>query len=567
MKKFILIVLVFGLLIGGVSIPFLMPLAKMVRSHQHMQAATNLKEQGDDLGAFNRLMAARNLTPDNRYMLSTIGPYAADLNHPSTLRFWTNAADLGLLEFDGVMDMVEYGLKVGEPDMVRSYLYQAARDNPTNERVKKLQLRILAGEYLNNESRLLARDLIREGSRDIDIFTAYVEATFSSGRSVPADEQEEALATLRNAAAEDDDIGIYSLRTLLSLWDRLTDEEKDILDDQLRTHPQAELSDRLSLIAIRKANGLDEARALEEARRGYEYYSRVERDAVAGEEEEDKASPRAIFCDWLNAQGYSEVVLEYLSEPDEIEDSESYFARQIALISTGQYEAARDATLKTNPLTPTQNLVSRAFAQSLLGEPDKASLSLSQAVESVNINEVPWLEQVIRRFGRLDLAIEMYETLETRLANPVPVQLRLLALYYQTRQEDDLQRVARAISLENLSGALADELSVLYFCILYRPDRMVVRRHVEELSSNYPNLIEPRVYLALAYAISGNANPAGTVLEGWEGFNLENNRFMAITLAHLLLQKGETDKARGLVERIPTESLLDRERFLLSPLI
>lgn len=542
-----------------------MPLAKMVRSHQHMQAATNLKELGDDLGAFKRLMAARNLTPDNRWMLSTVGPYAADINHPEALRFWTNAADLGLLDFEATLDMIEYGLKIGDPDMVRSFLYQASRDNPADERVKKLQLRILAGEYLNNESRLLARELIREGSRDIDIFSAYVEATFSIGRNVPEEEQVEALATLRNAASEDDDIGIYSLRTLLNLWERLSNQEKAILSDQLKAHPQATLEDRLALISIQKRDGMDSEKVLEEARNSYAVFSRMERESILGEENE--ASPRAIFCDWLNAQGYSEVVLEYLSEPEEIEDSESYFARQIALISTGQYTEARDATLRSNPLTPTQNLVSRAFAQSLLGEEDKASLSLSQAVNSVNINEVPWLEQVIRRFGRLDLAIEMYESLEIQLANPMPVQLRLLALYYQTRKEDDLQRVARVISLDNLSGSLADELSVLYFCILYRPDRMAVRRHVEELSSTYPNLLEPRIYLALAYAISGNTNPAGTVLQDWEGFNLENNRFMAITLAHLFLKNGEIEKAKSLVERIPTESLLDRERFLLSELI
>jgi hypothetical protein len=559
MKKVILVALVFMTLLGLVSIPLLYPLAKIVRSQQHFANALAFHEAGEHKMAFFKLLSARNLTPDKPEILALLGPYGAAVNDHNALRMWTEAADAGLLDKESRLEMVEYGLRTGRPDDVRRTLFQLAREDPDNARVQALQLRFLRWDRQDEASRSLAQDLIRQGNRELDIFSIYLQSTFGD-LQVPETERAEALSLLREVSGADSDVGIYSLRFLLRLWGQLEDADKGELEARLQAHPQAALGDRLALLSLKRRDGAPEADILVDARVVYGQF----RDA---ETPEDGLAPLTVLVEWLNREGFHETVLEFLPDPEAITDPAAYFTRQIALIATGQAARARDLTFKENPLSLAQNLVCRALAQMSLGEPDKASLSLSQAVESVQFQETVWLEQVLRRSGEVDLIIGMYESLEKRLSNPLPAQLRLLPYYYGLRREHDIMRVVDSVDLDRLSGSLAEQFAILYFLNLYRGDRVELRRHLERLVSIYPDLIEPRVFLAFCYSLTGQGELARPLIEGWDAFQMEQNRSFAIMLATIFISGGDPAQARELIGPIPPDTLLHQERVLLSSLI
>ena len=293
----------------------------------------------------------------------------------------------------------------------------------------------------------------------------------------------------------------------------------------------------------------------------------AEAAAADGAGDAGKPSELNIFVDWLNREGFHAAVLEYLPDPRPIRDPGSFFARQVALIAMGNPAEARDATFQPNPLSLAQNLVSRAYAHAALKEPQKVELALTQAVGSVQIKETYWLEQILARAGAVDLIVQMYEALEKQLAFPLLAQVQLLPYYYGLKREHDLMRIARSVSMDRLSGSLAQQFSMLYFLDLYRADLLPVRRHIEGMVSEYPRFIEPRVLLAFTYTLSGELPLAQELIQGWEAFELQNDRKFAIMLAFIHIQLGEIERARELVGDIPVESLLDRERVLLSRVI
>ncbi|MEX0325986.1 MAG: hypothetical protein AB3N33_07865 [Puniceicoccaceae bacterium] len=561
MKRTLLIVFSFLVLLSVVSVPILLPLAKMVRSQQHLMNAREAKAEEDHRMALFKLQSAHNLAPENPEILSKLGPYAAAVYSPYTLQYWTDAADRDLLELEDIVEMIEYGLRVGEGDRVRPYLFHVARANPEDPRVKALQVHFLRRDRRNDESRELAEELVRGGNLQMDVVSAYVQSTFS-GQEADEAAQADALATLRELAEAEDERSLYALRVLIQLWDRLPEADKAHL--ATKVEQKGELPDRLNLLSRQKADGADAVAILAA---GEAFY----KEAVAtGESDTGTASAAGLermFTLWLSREGFHEAILAHLPEAGEIRDGDVYFFRQLALIETGAAAEARDLSFKESPLSPTRNLVIRALAHGALGQPDKVLPNLELAAENVLPREIGWLENVLRQFGSTDLVIGMYEDLERRLANPLPVQLRLLQYYYAFGREADVQRVAGAVSLDQFAGFLAEQMAALYFVSLYQTDRKSTRRHLEGMVNDYPNLIEPRVFLAFSYAMAGAGPEALRIIEGWESFQLQQDRLFAIMLAYIHARSGDLDTAVDIMGAIAPETLLDQERVLLSGLI
>ena len=561
MKKVILIGLVFCILLGLVSIPLLYPVAKVVRSQQHLANALEANEAGDARRAHFKILSAYNLVKDDPAINALMGPYAAAVYDPNALKWWTAAAEEGLLDLEGLIEMVRYGLRTNQGDVVRPYLFQLNREHPDNPQMQALQVQFLQRERRLGETRALATELVGQGNLDLAVYSSYLESTFGQEDVAEAD-QKAALASLRETARQEGEIGIFSLRALLQLWDRLDDKEKELVERQLGTHGSARLEDQLRLLSLQRGDGADKETILEAAGVAYDAFKADDATRAPG-------SPAAlsVLVNWLNREGYPETALRYLPEASKIKDPDLFFMRQAALIASGDPAAARDATYVENPLSPARNLITRAFAQAALGQPEKVRPNLELAADQVRIFEVQWLEQILLNAGAPDLVIRMYENVERQFNRPVSAQVRLLQYYYALQRELDVRRVVRDISLEQLSGLLSDQLTALYFLVLYHEDFPQVRRMAESLFARYPTLIEPRLYLAFCYALSGNPGAAPAFLGDYEGFNLQQNRSFAIMLAHIHLRTGEIEKARALVEAIPRESLLDQERVLLSGLL
>lgn len=563
MKRFIITLLAFGTLLFLVSIPLLMPLAKAIRAQQHLSNAIEAKEQEDHRLALFKLQSAHNLSREDPEILSLLGPYAAEVYSPYTLEYWTHAAELDILDLDSTIAMIEYGLQVGQADTVRPYLFQVARSQPDDARVKALQMQFLQNERRDAESRSLARELVQQADIDVGIVASYVQSTFASPQSTE-EEQAEAIGTLMELSRGEDDIGIYALRVLLRLWDRMDEDSRQRVEAALQAHPQAQLPDRLDFLSRRKAEDVDPTDILERGRTAYEQAL----GANAGEGEiPDDTYLLNVFVTWLSQSGYHEAVLEYLPDPEAIRNPNIYFLYMAALTEAGQAEQARDLTFKDNPLSPTRNLVVRALTHSSLGQQDKVRPNLELAIENVHPREVTWLEDILLRANAADLAVSLYEHLERQSGNPLSARLRLMQYYYLFGREADLQRVVESTNPESFSGFLSQEVAVLYYLTLYAEDTARIRRHLEDLLDDYPLLIEPRVFLAFAYGLAGKPDIGLDLISGWERHDFTGNRSFLIMLADIHLRAGDGETARELAAKLPMEDLLDKERALLSPLL
>jgi len=563
MRKFLLIAIVLPILLGFVSIPLVMPIAKSIRSQQHLRNAIQLSEQGMHREALTRILAARNLAPENPEVLKRVGPYAAAVRDPGTLKWWTEAANMDVLDLDGILDMIDYGLSINQADQVQSYLYEVYREHPDDLRVQSLQIRLLRSQQRNQETFAIARDLVQEGKLNREILSSYVQGLLSV-EEVPEQERMQVLATLRNSAEKEGDIGIFSLRAMLRLWDQLESVDKEILEQKLDLHPQATLVDLLSLLSLKKADGSNSILILEEAKADFRKF---QKEVTLEIDKETRARYTFTFMEWLNREGYSETVLEYLPDAGQVEDSRTFFARQVALIQTGRAMEARASTFKDNPLSPSRNLVLRALALLALGERDNARQSLSQAVGSVQIEEVGSMEDLLLQMRDYTLIVQLLEDQESRIGNSLYIRLKLISYYYYLGQEDKLQQVVQSLPLARLSPSIIDQINILYFTCLYKNDLPGVRRLAEDLASRYSSLFETRLFLGFCYAQSGDPKTALELIRGWENYHPGPNRNFAFMLAYILSSNGRYNEAGALIEGIPVRTLLDRERALLSSLV
>jgi hypothetical protein len=207
------------------------------------------------------------------------------------------------------------------------------------------------------------------------------------------------------------------------------------------------------------------------------------------------------------------------------------------------------------------------MAQERMGQRDGLGQTLSLAAESVEGDEIGWLEQVLRSSGQIDLVIRMFETLEETMPNPLPAQLRLLPYYYATGRESAIARLLRDIDPADLESSAADRTSLLYFQLLFQRDNAGIRRTLEHLVLESPVMLDFRVLLAFSYALGGNAPAAAALVSELGELDTSRQRILGIMLAYVHLANNEPDKARERIEPIDAQSLLPQERVLLSRII
>lgn len=559
MKKKILLAALALLFIGLLSLPFAFATAKIIRSHQHLTDAKEIKEEGEDRTAFFKLQSAYNLTPENDEIVRLLGPYAADVFHPRTLEWWTRAADKGMLAKDGRIELIRYGLRTGEGALVRPYLYKMEKEFGAQPELQSLRLRFLQRDRRHREAFELAGELLSNGHGGREVFSAYIHSASSAPDFGPG-ERREALALLQNLSQREDSLGLDALRTRLVLWDGLSPEERDALGNRLREHPAASISDRLHLLSLRLAAGKDRALGLSEAKATYE--------ELAGREEGgDAGAVLASFTDWLMRENYLQPCLRYLETPDTAFDPALFHTRQLALMLSGSPEKAYQYSLSENPLETARNLVLRAMAQSRMKEREAVQQSLSLAVESIDESEIPWLESILLRGREVDLLAYLFEQLEKSLENPGPARVKLLAYYYVAQDEQGIERLLREVDPHRLTVDVRDKIPFLYFRTLYRVDLPATRSLIEELVTEMPDIAEFRILLSFVYTMSGKAALAGDLLQELPADLVADSRMVRIMMAAVHLANRDLPRAITLADGIAAETLLSQERTLLSELL
>jgi hypothetical protein len=569
MKKKLIIAFLVLIVLGLASIPALYPLAKMIRAQQHLSSAIALKAEGEDRTAHFKIQSAYNLAPENEEILALVGAYAADVFHPNTLQWWSQAAERGLLERDQMIEMVRFGLDIGRHEAVQPYLYRLSRSHPEDSEVRALQLRLLQIGRRDLDAYNLAGDLVREGIREQEVVSAYVQGAFTVPQ-VSESEREEALAVLQELAGGRDAVSLFAIRILLQFWNELEARERETVARQLEAHPDSEFPDHLNLLSRQRetSEAIDEERLRQEAIALYQRFSAEPVPDDPGDDEAGGMPALVTFCAWLNQTGFHQTALDYLDHPLTRENAELYHLRQTALIATGKAEEAYNDSLEQNPLTPARNLILRAMAQARLQETEGIRQSLNLAAESVETDEIVWMENILRSAGELELLIRMFEQMESSLPNPLPAQVRLLPYYYAAGQQDAVSRLVREVNPDQLSNTPRDQIPFLYFRILFGQDPDRTRASVEQLVNEMPVLVDFRVLLAFAYAVSGNAPAAATILD--ESVPRRPNsgqRMLNIMMAFVHIANDDLEAAREVTHDLDLDSLLPQEKALLSRIL
>lgn len=559
-KRILIIGLAAILVLGLAAIPVAYPLAKIIRSKQHLEAAIRLKEDGDDRTAYFKIQSAYNLNPENGAIASLLGPYGAAVWHPAALDWWLAAAERGLLDTQEMREMIEYGLRTGQARKVRPYLYQVSRLNPEDPELQTLQVRLLQQEQDLAGTFGLARDLVEKGNLSLEVVSAYLQGAFRIQVLGP-DEKDKALDLARQLARETGELGQFAGQFMLRSWQDLEEADKAALAQRITGSPDFPFADQLRLLSLLKRDGDDPDEILSRARA-------VWQDRETSGETDDGTADLVIMADWLNGEGYHETVLELIT--DEMTDGQEglFLAYQVALIGTDQAREAYNRSLESNPLSPTRNLVVRALALSNLGEPEGIQETLSLAAESVQPAEILWLERILNGSGLFALSVDMFEKLEKSLPDPTAARGRLLQYYYRDRQEAQLTALLRRFLNPQLDTLSVEKTLHLYLSLLYQVDLPATRSQLEELVRELPSVAEFRVLLAFAYSLSGSNEAALALLEeGISGLEKAPQRFVRIMLARIHLAAGDRESAAALIEQWQSADLLAQEKALLSSLI
>ncbi len=553
MKKWIIALTVL-LVVGAVVAPLGYAFAKVFRSRQHMEAAITLKDSGEDRNAYLKMQSAYNLNPAFPPILEKIGPYAADVGHPNTLQWWTEAARAGVLDLNETLDMIEYGLDNNQVDRVRPFLAQFVARYPDSESVRALQLRILRIDREDFAAYTLARDLVENGNTDSRVISTYVYYAFSLPQ-IGQEGREEALDNLKSFSTQEDETGLLALRTLIRFWETLEPEERDQLSELLADHPEANLSDRLILLSRIKRDGANR----EDIR------SRAETVYEAFPDAEDRLQN---YVNWLNLEGYQQEVLDQLEGEPGLKTEESlFFARQQAWILSGQPEKAYNASLEENPLSAPRNLILRAQALARMDRPEEAEEAIDLSIEVVELGDIGWLESALTSLNFRPKTVALYESILPELENPAPANVRLMQLYYEMGMEDKLSRIIRQIPMRVFDVFPGDKIDYLYYNLLFGQNQDQVRAATEEFASRFPNIVDFRVLLAFSYALSGSNAFALQLIEPLSTEQFQNRRKLQIMLATIYARNGRMDEAQAALSGLSAEELLGQERTLLGPLI
>lgn len=553
MKKWIIALIVL-MVVGAVVAPLGYAFAKVLRSRQHMEAAITLKESGEDRNAYLKIQSAYNLNPTFPPILEKIGPYAADVGHPNTLQWWTEAARAGVLDLNETLDMIEFGLDNNQVDRVRPFLAQFIARYPESEAVRALQLRLLRIDREDFAAYTLARDLVEEGSTDSRVISSYVYYAFSLPQ-IGEEGRKEALDNLKSFSTQEDETGLLALRTLIRFWETLEPAEQDQLATRLTAHPEANLSDRLILLSRLKRDGADRDDIRARAETVYEAFP----DA------EDRLQN---YVNWLNLEGYHQEVLDLLEGDPQLETDETlFFARQQAWILSGQAEKAYNASLEENPLSAPRNLILRAQALARMDRLEEAEQAVNLSIEVVELGEIGWLESALTSLNYRPKTVALYEGILPELENPAPANVRLMQLYYEMGMEDKLSRILRQIPMRVLDAFPGDKIDYLYYNLIFGQNQEQVRAATEEFASQFPNIVDFRVLLAFSYALSGSDAFALELVEPLAADQFQNRRKLQIMLATIYARNGRIDEAEAVLTGLSAEDLLGQERTLLGPLI
>ncbi|NBD38621.1 MAG: hypothetical protein GVY10_08640 [Verrucomicrobia bacterium] len=559
MKKKLLLSALVLLVVGILSLPVVYSVAKGVRSHQHLSEAKDLKTDGEDRTAYFKIQSAYNLAPDSEEALRLLGAYAAEVYHPRTLEWWTEAADKGLLSFEETIDMIRYGLGTGEGSLVRPYLYDLEKEAAEDPRVQVLRLQFLEKDRRHRAAFRLARTLLENGHGDREVLGTYINAASSLPGFGP-EERREAMGLLRELSRRTDPLGLEALRTRLAFWTVLSAEERQSIEDLLVDHPEATITDNMNVLSLRLQEGLDPDQALARAEATF---NKLNRRAEGG----DATTLLASFTDWLVRHSYLETSLRYLEDPRAGSDPDLFHTRQLALILSGSPEDAYNLSLSENPLQTARNLVLRAMAQSRMDEEESVHQTLTLAAEAVEESEVEWMDSILIRGLDVELLIHLFEQLETTLENPGTARVKLLAYYYSAGDENGIERMLREVDPRQLTTDVRDKIPFLYFRTLYREDLPETRALIEELVTEMPDIAEFRVLLSFAYTVSGKEKLASELLEQLPAAMLEGDRMLRIMMASIHLANRELPRAITLADGIDRENLLPQERSLLSELL
>jgi len=565
MKKILILLAVLTLCAAAVA-PLAIRFAKNVRAEQHLQSAQDAYEAAEYDEAFRKLQSAGNLAPDNLEVERLLGPFANKINHRRALDWWLEAASEGLLDPDSVKDMIAHAHETGQFEAAGPFLEKALEDFPKDEELRTQQLAYLQYQRKDLEAFHLARSLLQEGILNPVVRSYYLFLSFTLPQ-ISKEYESESIRFLKEFARDDNPDGLTALRILLDTWPRLDQASRDFVSSRLANHPNADLLDHLHILARKAQRTLTRQGALEAA---FELYANIAQDKEvrivrAGADMDSTAE--AVFADWLNQQGFHEACVQFVQDLDPELNQSLSFARIMALIKLGKVDQASQFILSTETLTLLQKLYLRVLSLERQGKQKEREGLLELMVSVVDSSEVDWLEPILLLRERNDLVIEMYQRLEQTLQDPFPAQMKLLQHYYRQGKGSALTHLTKKLDPANLDRLPVQKSLLLYLQLITKQDVEKTRREMEKLVAAFPGIIDYRILLALAYAVSGETEEAGKLLNSFATGLIPDRRNLLVGAAYVHQQNNSLTRARDIFARIDPEQLMPLERALLRQLL
>jgi hypothetical protein len=549
------------LLAAAAASPLALTFAKQIRAQQHLTAALESKAAGDHQAAFDRLKAAHNLDPQQAAIRRLLGPYAADVQNRAALAWWLDAAESGLLDPDSIRELIAFGQQTQQFDAVAPYLQRALEQSPEDARLMELQMVALQNQMKQIEAFSIARELIIQGATSDAVRSSYLFLAFSLPQ-LSAGYRSESLGFLKQFAQEDSHGGLVALRILRDNIEQFSPEEQQRFAAMLQSHPQADLLDRLRALTI-VANNAPEDEIITTALQLHRDNPTPE-SPIVRDEDATGQHPDEVLADWLNAQGFHSAAIAFLQQHKPLRSSSMEYAYTRALIGLNAFQQAEASLLDSQHLSQVRKLFLRVLIYERQDLRDDADNLLKVMADVVESSEVDWVEAVLLQRGKDQLLVAMFEHLAERLPNPFPAQMKLLSHYYRLGKARDLAALTSHIQLVDLDTFLAQKIQVLYFRILFNQGMPIVVQELERMVARFPQIIDFRYLLGLAYAQAGHGDAAAALVEGTDWQTISDETALLISAAVVEMQTGDQASVDQLRDRIRSRQLLPIEKRLLN---
>lgn len=538
-----------GALVVGLVMVFAVPAlyreVRTWRGGQLAEEASRLFEEERQMGAWEKVRAARALAPADLMVTRTAAEIAQSLDPRVAVPLWEQVVVLSEGAREDRRALARVAVRTGQLPLAEEQV-AALRELPVEPEDLVIEATLRQREQRFEEAMEVADELLAHpGVRPLDELF-YVQLTQLHPE---VEVQLAGLARLWGLLEREDDLALTAVGSLAQLPQGRADLERLIA----RLESAAELDRSQQLLRLSLLWRLPETEGV------------VIASAAGALFDLNRPEDRTELGQWLNGQGLFEASLRLVSEEQAKERRDWLLIHLDALARTGQWVQA-EAILRSPRLPLEEPLRELFLMRSWLAREDarRAGLAWDRALAAAGMDlETLWtLAQYALRLGLNDFARGALERLARR---PEGMQVAYGVLLELARQERDTVRLRELYERMRREFPADQAIRNDYAYLRLLLDREVedARAEAEALVESDPRFLAFKVTLALGMLRSDEAERGARLLAGVPVNWREMPAPWRAVLAGCLHGFGQTKMAERVGEGIDPGTLLAEEAALL----